>query len=345
MKCSPLRILLVSAAFCTIPLLLSCTTEPLEVSPDLKGSINLLILDASTTAPVSGVRAELVGKSSGRTSAAGQITFNDVRAGSYFVRLEKAGYETSQEPVTLGTAGTLEVAALTTSQTFRIHKNGVSIKGRLLLRPVNSPDTTAQIPAPGVRVELRSTATGTGSGNTIYPFSVRTATTSPTGHFTFDTLPELSSYTLTVPEFSNGGKLFGLTAASVVSGSLLAGQSYTHPNIVLNPVTSGTLQVFARSTRLESAQPWVFEFSSGIDTSRLAATSIQLRRAIGTGTPANIASRRTWNSDFTVLSVSPDSTGTGTWIAGSTYSVVLTSVRDFQNRVLATTTLTSLPVP
>jgi hypothetical protein len=88
----------------------------------------------------------------------------------------------------------------------------------------------------------------------------------------------------------------------------------------------------------------VFEFSSGVDTSKISATSIQLRRAIGTGTPTNIVSTRTWNTNFTVLSVIPDTTGTGNWIAGSTYSVVFTSVRDFQNRILATQTLTSLQV-
>jgi hypothetical protein len=166
----------------------------------------------------------------------------------------------------------------------------------------------------------------------------------PGGNNTVASLPAIPRPAILIPEFANSGKHYSLASTAVATGTLLAGQSYTHPNLLLNPAASGTLQVFARSTKLDSAQAWVFEFSSGIDTSKLAATSIQLRRAIGTGTPANIASRRTWNSNFTVLSVTPDTTGTGTWIAGSSYSVVFTSVRDFQNRILATQTLTSLQV-
>jgi hypothetical protein len=327
----------VAAALCALPLLMSCTTEPLVVDPDLKGTIHLVILDANTSAPVSDVEVEIVGETDDETATTGEVTFSDLRAGAYFVRLSKKGYESSQEPVTLGTSGTQEVAALYVSQTFRIHRIGASVKGRVLMRPVNGPDTTAVIAGAGVKVELRSTAAGTGSGNTIYIVPLRTATTSATGHFTFDSLPEISGYTITIPEFTSGTKNFSLAATAVASGNLVAGQQYTHPNILLNPAATGTLQVFARSGSLVSNQPMVLEFSAAVDTSKLPAGAIQLRAGA-----SNVNSTRTWNAGLTVLSVTP---ATGTWLGATTYSVVLTGVRDQQNRLLATTTITALPTP
>jgi hypothetical protein len=327
-------------AFMLIPLV-SCTTEPTGVDADLKALVNVVVLDANTAAPMKDVRVDLLGHSNERTPSSGRVSFTGVRAGNYLVRLSKNGYEDSQEPLTVATAGTQDVAALTVSQTYRIHRKGASVKGRLLLRPLLGPDTTAVVAAQDVTVELRSTATGTGSGNTVYLAPVRVARTSASGHFSFDSLPEISGYVISVPEFSRNGRTYSLGTTNVASGTLLVGQEYSHPNITLNPATSGTFQVFARSLSLSSSTTFVLEFSAPVDTALLAASSIQLRTTVGT-TTSNIASTRTWSGGLTVLSLVP---ATGTWNTGVTYSVMLTGVRDVNNRVLATTTITALPVP
>jgi hypothetical protein len=264
-----------------------------------------------------------------------------MRAGAYLARLSLDGYEDSQEPLTVTTAGTEEVAALTVTQMYRIHRKGATVRGRILLRPALGPDTTAIVVAQNVAVELRSTATGTGSANTLYRIPTRVVRTSPTGHFSFDSLPEISGYAIVIPEFTLNGRTYSQASVNVASGTLLAGQEYTHPNITLNPTTSGTFQVFARSLSLSPTSTLVLEFSAPVDTAKLVAADIQLRTTVGQNT-TNIASTRTWSNGFTVLSLVP---ATGTWNTGVTYSVVLTSVRDANNRLLATTTITALPVP
>jgi hypothetical protein len=268
-------------------------------------------------------------------------SFESTRAGAYLVRLTLEGYEDSQEPLTVATAGTENVAALTVSQTYRIHRKGSVVKGRILLRPALGPDTTAIVATQDVVVELRSTASGTGSGNTVYRRPVRVVRTSASGHFSFDSLPEISGYAITVPEFTLNGRTYSQASANVASGTLLAGQEYTHPNITLSPTTSGTFQVFARSLALSATTTLVLEFSAPVDTAKLIAGDIQLRTTVGT-TTTNIASTRTWSNGLTVLSLVP---AAGSWNTGVTYSVLLTSVHDVNNRVLANTTITAVPVP
>ncbi len=330
-----LRILPAVLALAILPLLLSCTADPLSASADLKGTVSIIVRDANTQLPLNDVRVELIGKGTARTASDGRVVFEEVRAGTYFVRLRKTGYEESQHALTVATAGTQEVAALSLNQNFVMRRVGAAVSGRLLLQRQSAPDTTATVPAAGVKIELQMTATG----GVTYVTPVRTATTNAGGYFTFDSLPELSTYTLSIPEFVNGGKRFNLGTTSVTAG-LLAGQQFTQPHIVLTPVVTGSLQVFAPSALLAQNNPFVLEFSSPVDTSKLTLSAIQLRSHLGV--PAtNIASTRAWSANLTVLSVIPAS---GTWNTSLTYSIQLTGVRDNQNRLLPTTTISAIPV-
>jgi hypothetical protein len=319
-------------------LLGACTTDGL-VDPDLEGSASITVLDANTGLPVEDVKVEILGGDSKRTSEEGQTRFGALRLGAYQVRLSKTGYEASQEPLTVTSAGTQEVVAVNVSATYRVHKQGPSIKGRLFLHPQSGPDTSATIPARGVPVELRLSATGTGSGNTVYTTATRTVLTDSNGYYTFAKVPEISTYTLAVPEVSRSGKLYGQPATTLGAGTLIGNQVYTHTHIVMLPTAPpGLLQVIAPTTTLTANQNWVFEFSAGVDTSRFAAaTAIQLR-----ANAVNVNSTRTWSQGFKVLSIKP---AVGTWAAATTYSVVLTGVRDSTNRVLTTTTFTATPTP
>jgi len=306
------------------------------VSADLKGTASLTVLDANTSLPVDDVKLEFLGGDDKKTSSGGQATFENLRAGTYLVRLSKKGYETSQEPLAITTSGTENVVAMNVTQTYRIHRVGPAIKGRVLLRPLSLSDSTATVAGDSVTVELRLTASGAGAGNTLYLTPVRTTKTSSTGYFTFDSVPEFSGYTVAIPEFARGGKTFSQAATTVSSGTLTGSQQYTQPNIVLSPAPLGPLQVFPRSLNLTPNQGWVFEFSSSIDTARSGAGSIQLT------TVGNVNATKTWSQNFTVLTIAPS---TGTWLSGTSYSVVFTGVRDTQNRTLASQTITANRTP
>jgi hypothetical protein len=336
-----------NAPFLKIPTLLgglslalllgACTADGL-VDPDLEGSASITVLDANTGLPVEDVKVEILGGSSKKTSDEGQAGFDGLRLGAYQVRLSKTGYEASQEPLTITSTGTQEVVAVNVAVTYRVHKQGPTVKGRLFLHPQSSPDTSATVPARGVPVELRLVATGTGSGSTVYAAATRTVFTDSNGYYSFVKVPEASSFTLAVPEVPRGGKLYSQGQIALNTGNLVGNQVYTHTHIVMLPTVSGVLQVVAPSTTLTANQNWVFEFSSGVDTSRFAAaTAIQLR-----ANSVNVNSTRTWSQGFKVLSIKP---AVGTWTAATTYSVVLTGVRDSTNRVLATTTFTATPTP
>lgn len=332
MRSHPL--LKITAALGAFSLLLGgCTSDSL-VDPDLEGTASLTVLDSYTGIPIDEVKVEVLGASSKKTGEEGMARFGGLRLGTHQVRLSKSGYETSQEPLTITSTGTQEVVAVNVSATYRLHKQGPSIKGRIFLHPQSGPDTSATIGASKVQVELRLTATGTGSGNTVYAMPTRTVTTDTNGYYTFLKLPEGSTFTLAVPEFTRNGKLYSLPATALSTANLTGGSTYTHTPVVLLPTTVGALSVFAPTTQLASNQGWVFEFSSGIDTSRfVSATAIQLRA----GTFA-MTSTRTWSQGFKVLSIRP---AAGTWAATTTYSVQLSGVRDSTNRLLPLTTFTS----
>jgi hypothetical protein len=320
----------------SLMVLAACTADTM-LDPNLEGTASITVLDANTNQPVDGVTLEFVGGPDKKTSSVGQATFENLRAGAYLVRLSKNGFESSQEPLTITTSGTEKVVAVNVTQTYRLHRKGPAIKGRILMRPLNVSDTTATVAADSVWVELRLTASGTGSGSTTYLAPVRTVKTSATGTYSFDSIPEFSTYALVVPEFSRGGKTFSQASANVASGTLIGSQQYTHPNSVLSPAPLGQLQVFARSANLITDQGWVFEFSSAVDTARIGAQAVLLRTAT-----VSVNSTRTWTDNFTVLTIRP---ATGTWSAATAYSVVFTGIRDTQNRVLATTTITANTTP
>jgi hypothetical protein len=318
--------------------LTACNSDSklINSNADLKGMVTIFVLDAATGVPVEKAQIQIVGVGTKSTSADGEAAFSDVRAGAYLVRLEKKGYETSQEPISVTTSGTEQVVAINLTSTFRLHKTGVSIKGRVFFRQDFSDTATLRTDS-GIAVQLRLTATGTGSGSTVYLASVRTVKTSLNGMFSFDSLPEATSFAVIIPEFSRGGKSFSAGSATVSSGTLLSGQSYTHPNINLSPVSNTSLQAFVGSTKLTLGQPLVVEFSSPVDTAAIfsgSSSAIQLRLTPTGGTSQPIAASISWNSDLTQASILPYQSP---WVANATYSVSLNAVRTLLGATVTTT--------
>jgi hypothetical protein len=317
-----------SLLLCLPFLLTACNTS--VVDPNLKATVAITVLDASSGAALSGALVELIAGSSSRTSTNGQVTFGEVRAGTYFVRLSLSGYETSQEMIEVATDGTENVVAVSLSETFRLHRRGVSISGRVFARPLSPTDIVNQ-PAVGIPVEIRVTATGMESEGTTYVRSVRLDTTSLTGAFRFDSLPEFSTFTVTVPEYVSGSVTYGPASYTIPQPTqLLAGQHFVAPvapHFVLGPNT-GVFQGFLQTTTLASAlHPIQIEFTGQVDTSRLGSSSIRLQRA-----GVEVASTVTWADNFAQLSVRLY--GGAGWQPNTTYTVSLSSIWDILGRAL-----------
>jgi hypothetical protein len=295
---------------------LSCSDSGTTLGPnrsDLKGSVIVRVQDANTREPVAGAAVSLVGGPEGTTGDDGKVTFPDVPSGTYFVRTAKGGYETGEEALESTVKGELTPVPVLVSRTISLYKSGAVVKGRLLLRPNKGKEP---IKSPGaVTVEMRLTG--------AFAKALRTAVTTASGDFSFDSLPELSTYALRVPEFTVDGKRYRLTVPTPVSAVLYAGEQFTMPVTVLDPVASSALQLLSlTSAKLEKGKPLSVEFATPVDTSALAAGSILLA-----ANGANIAAEVSWSSDLTVLAVKPYQAD---WAEASSYTLTLTSLVDNQ---------------
>lgn len=308
--------------FCAgVPLfLLCCNSDPSLVNPDVKGTEVLGVMDANTGYPLDSVSVQLVSGPSGLTDSAGEVTFENVSAGQYFVTLAKSGYEPQQETVQPSVQGQITPVDLAWSQTFSLHRKGVTISGRVLIEN-ESGDTVSA--AAGVTVELRDS---TGNYGESYITALHTTKTSATGSFTFDSLPELSNYIVDVPQFISGGNTYSYGAQPLGAGLLYVGQQFSVPLIGLEPIHKTLLQAFASTTNLTQGQPLVINFSSSVDTSELGPNAIVLSNGLNT-----IAVNLSWSSNFTVLSITPYEAD---WVGGVTYTLSLNSIQDLQGDVL-----------
>lgn len=277
----------------------------------LSGDVILKILDANTRQPLEDAAISLVGGPEGKTGKDGQVTLKGVKSGGYFVRVEKAGFETSESSLDAALKGELTPVPVITSKSIMIYRKGVKVKGRIFVRPDRK---SAQRDAENVTVELRMT------GAFLNP--LRTAKTNADGEYAFDSLPELTSCAVRTAEFTVEGKTYRLGESAAVSGNLLAGESQTVPVAMLEPVTRGMLQVLTASPAvLEKGKALRIEFTAKVDTSTLETGSIVLRLNSGT-----LAAALSWDADFRVLEVKPYQSD---WSLG-TYTVSLSGFNDVE---------------
>jgi hypothetical protein len=319
-------------AACGIAVTLSGCDESTVINSnaDLKGTVILYVVDGSSGLPLEQVKVELTGVGT-RNTEGGHAVFTDVKAGNYFVRLTKEDYEPMQQLVEAPFVGTEQVVAVNTSMMVSLNKQGVTLRGRVLLTNATGDST---VPADSVTVHLWSSPL---DGNYLTP--MRTAVTSSTGWYEFTDLPERSEYALEVPEFSRRGRAYRQDYDVVgESGNLIAGaKPVVADPTVLIPFTGGSLSAFVRSNVLVAGQPLQVEFSAPLDASKLfsgSTPSIQLRMTPPNAATVSIAALLTWNSDLTVLSIRPYQSE---WMAGASYSVNLTAVRSTDGASLTTT--------
>jgi hypothetical protein len=318
-------------------LFVACDSTTTLNSGDLLSTVTIYVLDVRTGLPLEDVRVDLLGVGAEKTDG-GHVNFKDVKAGTYFVRLSKKGYESSQTTITSEVQGTETVVAVNYSATLGIHKLGAKVKGRVLIRSPKGDSTKA---AKNATVNLFSSPMTDG----IFLNAVRTVKTDTNGWYTFENLAEYADYAVEVADIKVGDRTYRQEYTDIGNDPLIStSPTYMAPVSVLFPSTAGNLTVYSLGTRLVKGQPFVLEFSNPIDTAELVTfplASIQLRVTPTFGGITTIAASLAWNADHTKLSIMPLSSD---WVDGSTYMVNLSSVQDIYGDAVSTS-FTDLTVP
>ncbi|MCD6024080.1 MAG: hypothetical protein K0Q91_996 [Fibrobacteria bacterium] len=306
-------------------LLASCDSANTLTSGDLRGTVTLYVVDVNTNLPLEDVRVDLLGVGSDNTDG-GHVNFKDVKAGTYFVRLSRKGYESSQTTITSEAQGSETVVAVNFSGTLGIHKLGAKVRGRLFVRNLKGDSMFA---ARNAAVNLWSSPVTEG----IFLSPVRTVKTDTNGWYTFENLAEYAAYALEVPDFTFNGRTYRQDYQAFDNEPMTASSPmFNAPAITLAPSAGSTLAVYALSTRLAKGQPFVLEFSNPIDTSKLVfspavpGATIRLDMMPPQGGGAmTLAPRLIWSADLTKLSIMPYQAD---WADGARYNVYLSALQD-----------------
>ncbi len=291
---------------------------------EAKGNIILEVVDSYTQMPLADANISIVGGPSGKTSATGEINFENVKTGSYLLHANKNGYEGFEINLSPAVMGEQSPLPITLSTTIALNKSGASIKSRLFIKSLGSQPKLET--AANIEIELVLI------GNFANP--IRKTTTLANGEFRFDSLPELSSFALRSKEFIVAGKSYQLgldTQSSQQFNTQNVGIVFSIPVIILNPSQMGAFQIITPSPiKLVKGSPLKIEFTSPVDTSLLNNKAIEL--SIGQSfSNSFLAPQISWEANQTILVIRPYQSD---WKSNSTYSVTFNSIFDIQGRAL-----------
>jgi hypothetical protein len=286
------------------------------------------VLDARTRKTLGGAKVRFLGGSSKLSLESGISTFDSVGTGTNIVEVSLDKYAAVQDTVQIPSAEKGRIPEESALRTILLHKQGVSLKGKILLRP---KDSKAELrPGKDVIVELRLPSR--------FVNGYQAAKTDGNGEYVFEDLPEYAEYALKALSYETGTERYGSQVLAPVSQDLEAGISHTLPIGMLSFLSGSSLYML---TPMEGewavGKDFKVLFSAGIDTGSLDAGSIRLLQ-----NGVAIALDYSWEKGNTQLSLIPYQ---GKWPAGGTLTVSLQGFRDVDgNRLDASGSLGSAQI-
>ncbi|MDB5051060.1 MAG: hypothetical protein JWO30_4131 [Fibrobacteres bacterium] len=293
------------------------TTITQVVDPSAKASITFSVLDASTRQPLKGAEIVFIGGPTVISREDGTISVDSIGIGSHLVRTGLQGYETAEDEVQLSVYGVETVKPQATLKTILLHKQGVSVSGKILIGP-KSGKGALQV-GNGVTVELRL------NGNFVDAF--RTAQSSESGEFRFTGLPENVECSLSVQSLVKDGDTYGVSDQPRTPADLAVGVDYRLPTSILRFFPKGGLLVLSPSEiKLQLGKPLEILFSNSIDTADLPTDAVTLL-----SNNVSVAIRYSWKDGNTILSLMPFQ---GDWPSLGALSIYLSGLKDTDGNLL-----------
>lgn len=280
-------------------LMLTGCSNPADSKDELLAdSVIVLVSDAFSANILVGASLRIIGGQEVTTDSDGIAVFEDISIGRHTVILEMDGYEKVRSSITVQSTDRYEIRVFTYSpDSYVMHRQGVSLQGKVYFADSDG----MMIPADTVDLELELPS--------YFVEPTRTARTTMAGQYRFDSLPELSSYSLHVRSFSRRGAEYSSVEGGITIEGKRAGDSPFVPAVTLSPRVDDELLVVSTNQKsLGAKQKARIVFSSPVDTSLLVFGSIVLVHGGST-----IMSVPTWSAGRETLFVSPYGTD---WLAG-----------------------------
>ena len=268
----------------------------------------LKLFDLYSNIPLSGVKVVVAGVDSAKTDSSGTVVFDSVKAGNYLVNCSKNGFESSQELLTLSIDSNSSTVPVVNQSTgiFYMARKGVTLSGNLYFKKENTVSLADE-----AQVECRLT-------NQVISFqSPVKITTSADGSYSFEDLPEFSTYTITVRLFKDGSLFFKQSGIVTVDGMAYDDQVRAE-DIILQEFSDGFFIAMDHNLEeLEKNDSIKIDFSEAVDTDELGEDSIYIEMNAGS---RRILTKNIWqNSNKTLVIVPYD----GNWDPGEAYVLTI----------------------
>lgn len=315
---------------CILPLL-NCERTILPVDSSQKidylqgnttARVILKLFDLYSNSPLSGVKVVVAGVDSAKTDSAGTVVFDSVMAGNYLVNCSKSGFESSQELLKLSIDSNSTTVPIVNQSTgvFYMARRGVTLSGNLYFEKENTVSHADE-----ARIECRVT-------NRAISFqSPVKITTSDEGIYSFEDLPEFSTYTITVRLFKDGS-LFFKQAETVTANGMMYDDLVRADDIILQEFTDGFFIAMDHNLeKLEKNDSIEIDFSEAVDTHKLSEDSIYVETNTG---GKRILIQRIWKNDNKTLVIVPYD---GSWDPGEIYMLTIGTLESVTGKPLDNT--------
>lgn len=253
----------------------SCDTGPINGTQQIdynqaimKADAVLKIVDGYTGKSLAGAIVSIVGVQPALSDSNGVVTIKEISAGEYLMLVEKQGYQTVNTYIdmTLDSNSRTVPIMRQSVQQISLAKLGVTVKGRIYY--IDS--TGAKKPAGNVGLDLTLFATSiTGFINPVF-----TVTTSATGDYTVNNIPEFVNFSILTNPLRIGSTIYRSSRVSF-SNSRHVGDTLFLSMITLTKSQEREFVILSNNTQsLTPSTAVLVTFSDSIDQSTINYDSI-----------------------------------------------------------------------